>query len=165
MNGSDRAIRLALAMGVAGCLACGESRSDPHLFDAVAAAAESVRSDVGDHSRAGSAHIVERLRAFDAEIAAIEHHVRGRRDKTAMNAFAAGAEAYKYWLRYRDLDAGAAGDMILLRGANRPIAFRYGIPIEERGGGRWVNRKIALRMFAAKADAELNAAMQLVYAK
>jgi len=52
--------------------------------------------------------------------------------------------------------------MLLLTGANRPIASRYGLPMESRGGGRWVDRTAAMRTFAEKAATELDRAGELL---
>ena len=76
----------------------------------------------------------------------------GMRLTVVGQAYAEAAEGYKYFLRFRDLDRDAVGGMVLLRGSNRPVAPRFGIPFEERGGGRRVNRKTAMSLFAARAD-------------
>ena len=155
MSASDRISLVVAAATVVGCLACGDSGVDPKKFDAVDAAAQSLRADVHAHSGAGSARFAELLEALQTQIAAVESRVSGRQEKALLKAYAEAAEAYKYFLRFRDLDRDAVGGMVLLRGANRPVALRFGIPFEERGGGRWVNRKTAMDIFAAKADAGL----------
>jgi hypothetical protein len=133
------------ATGVVCSLACGHSGFDPKKFDAVHVAAESVRADLN----------ADRLRLFGSEISLAQGRVTGGEEKAALDSYAQAAEAYKYLLRFREMDPDAPGGMVLLRGANRPIAMRYGIPIEERGGGRWVSKKAAMETFAAKADAAL----------
>jgi hypothetical protein len=52
--------------------------------------------------------------------------------------------------------------MVLLRGSNRPVASRYGLAMEERGGGRWVNRSIAMKVFREEAVRELGMATSLL---
>jgi hypothetical protein len=42
------------------------------------------------------------------------------------------------------------------------VAARYGVPMENRGGGRWVNRKIAMKILSDKADADLAEAHRLL---
>ena len=130
---------------IVGSLACGHSSFDAKKFTAVDVAAESVRADAS----------ADRLRVFDAEIAVTQGRVSGDEEKAAIESYARAAEAYKYLLRFREMDPDVAGGIVLLRGANRPVAMRYRIPFEERGGGRWVSRKAAMEIFAAKADEAL----------
>ena len=103
----------------------------------------------------------DRLATLGVEIAAVEGRVHGRREKAALASFVAAAEAYKNFLRFRDSDADAGG-MVLLRGASRPIALRYQLPIVERGGGRWVRKTTALDTFRARADTALADAAETV---
>jgi hypothetical protein len=103
------------------------------------------------------------LKGFETAIADADRRVSGGREKAALRSYADAAQTYRYFRRFRDLDRDAIGGMVLLRGSNRPVAFRYAIPFEERGGGRWVNRKKAMDIFAAKAAAELAAASRLVH--
>src|SRR5207253_9600859 len=113
---------------------------------------------VNESGGSGSTRFAALLRTVEAETAAVESHVRGRKEQAVLKLYGQAAESYRFFLRFRELDPGAAGGMLLLRGPNRPVAIRYGIPFEERGGGRWVNRKTAMQIFAAKAEDELTAA-------
>jgi hypothetical protein len=148
--------------GLTACLACGGSGIDPMKFAAVDAAGQAVRAET-HANETGPARLDDRLRTFEAAIADADRRVSGGRERTALRSYAAAAQAYHYFRRFRDLDRDAIGGMVLLRGANRPVALRYAIPFEERGGGRWVDRKRAMDMFAAKADAELATAARLVH--
>ena len=76
-------------------------------------------------------------------------------EKRRLRGYTEAAEAYRYLLRFRELEADGPAGTVLLRGSNRPVALRYNIPFEERGGGRWVNRKNAMAVFARRADAAL----------
>lgn len=151
-----------VAIGVAGCLACGESSVDAKTFEALRLSAQSMREDVKASHGAGTARSTGLLQALEAELAATETRVRGARERAALERYAEAAEGYRYFLRFRDLDRDAQGEMVLLRGSNRPVALRYGIPFQEKGGGRWVNRKTAMEMFAGRADAALAEAAALL---
>ena len=144
------------------CIACRGSGIDPMKFDAVDAAGQALRVEAHT-ADAGSARLDDRLKGFETAIADAHRRVSGGREKAALRAYADAAQTYQYFRRFRDLDRDAIGGRVLLRGANRPVALRYAIPFEERGGGRWVDRKKAMDVFAAKADAELAAASRLVH--
>jgi len=144
------------------CIACRGSNIDPRTFDAVEAAGQALRAEAYTND-AGSSRLDDRLKDFETAIADTERRVSGGREKAALRSYADAAQLYQYFRRFRDLDRDAIGGMVLLRGANRPVALRHAIPFEERGGGRWVNRKKAMDIFAAKADAELAAASRLVH--
>ena len=149
-------------ISLAGFIACSGPRLDPMKFDAVDAAGQAVRAEARTYD-AGTARFADRLKRFEAAIADADRQVGGSRERTALRSYADAARTYQYFVRFQDLDRDAIGGMVLLRGSNRPVALRYAIPFEERGGGRWVNRKKAMDMFAAKADAELAAAFRLVH--
>ena len=142
----------ALVLVLLGCLACADAPIDPRHFDALRVAMDSVRADIRS-TGAGSPHLQELLRTLDILLEAARRQVRGGREATVLRGYTEAAEAYRCLLRFRELEADGAGGTLLLRGANRPVALRYKIPFEERGGGRWVNRKNAMELFAKKADA------------
>ena len=162
MNVAERVGRVLAGICIVGGLACSDAGLDAKKFDAVQIAAQSVRADAHTNNSSGSARFGELLETLKSETAVAERLVDGRPEKAALRSYADAAEAYRYFLRFRDLDPGAAGDMILLRGSNRPVAIRYGIPREERGGGRWVNRKTAMAAFSTKADEALAEAARIV---
>jgi len=131
---------------LAACIACSGSGIDPMKFDAVDAAGQDLRAEAHTNDT-GSARFDERLKNFQTAIADADRRVSGGREKAALTSYADAAQMYQYFRRFRDLDRDAIGGMVLLRGANRPVALRYAIPFEERGGGRWVDRKTAMDMF------------------
>lgn len=155
----NRAFAIASLMA---CIACRGSNIDPRTFDAVDAAGQALRAESYTND-AGSSRLDDRLKGFETAIAEADRRVRGGREKAALRSYADAAQTYRYFRRFRDLDRDAIGGMVLLRGSNRPVAFRYAIPFEERGGGRWVNRRKAMDIFAAKAADELAAASRLVH--
>jgi hypothetical protein len=153
--------RALAVLNVLGCLACGNSGVDQKKFDALNVAAKALQVDA-NASGGASTHFAELLQQFQAEIAALNGRTRGRNEAAILNIYAAANDSYSYCLRFQRLDRDAVGGMVLLSGANRPVAARYALPTENRGGGRWVNRKIAMQMFVDKGEAELKKANRLV---
>src|SRR4051794_30171031 len=108
--------RAFAALSIAGCIACADSAVDTKKFEAVDAAAASLRMDAQAHSGIGSSRFVELLDALHVQIAALQKRVSGRHEKALLDAYAEAAEGYKYFLRFRELDRDAVGGMVLLRG-------------------------------------------------
>jgi hypothetical protein len=79
-----------------------------------------------------------------------------------LDAYRRAYENYEYFLRFKLLEREAVEGMVLLTGRNRPIASRYELPMESRGGGRWVNRQEAMRVFSDQAEREITAAATLL---
>jgi hypothetical protein len=142
-------VSVALTLGT---LACGGHEVDRTKFQSVDAMANALRMDLTESEGNGSARFAEMLGRFRAEISALEDRTAGSRERAVLSAFAGVAEEYGHFLRFKRLDADAVGDMVLLTGPNRPLASRYDIPMENRGGGRWVSRKHAMRVFAEQAE-------------
>jgi hypothetical protein len=154
--------RLLCVWVVFGSIACSNPTLDRVQFEAVDRAGQSLRLDVNTNEGLGSSRFPELLEQFHAEIAALDGRTTGRSEAAALGAYAAASESYGYLLRFQRLDRDAVGGMVLLTGSNRPVASRYGLPMETRGGGRWVNRRTAMKMFAEQAEAELSNANRLL---
>jgi hypothetical protein len=150
-------------MCVLGCVACDNSRIDAAKFTDVNAAASALKDDLND-SGGDSPQFVDLLKQLRLEISALENRTRGSGETAVLKAYAGAAEAYGHLLRFRLLETEAVGEMVLLRGANRPIASRYQLAMENRGGGRWVNRKDAMKVFRNHAERELTKAANLLAA-
>ena len=135
---------------------------NPAKFQAVERAGQLLQQDVRAAGGRGSSRFPELLEQFQGEIAALDGRTNGRNEADALKAYVAARDSYGYFLRFQRLDRDAVGGMVLLTGANRPIASRYELPMENRGGGRWVNRIAAMETFIEKAEAELNTASRLV---
>jgi hypothetical protein len=135
---------------------------DTTKFTNVTAAADALRADLTASGGAGSPQLVDLLKRFRLEISALEDRSAGSREKAVLKAYAGASEAYGYFLRFKVLDAEAVGEMVLLRGSNRPVASRYQLPMENRGGGRWVNRRDAMKVFRDQAEQELTTATNLL---
>jgi hypothetical protein len=153
------------AWTVLGCIACGVPALDGTKFQAVDRAGQLLRRDVNATNDLGSSRFPELLRRFQSEIAALDGRTHGRNEADLLKAYAAASDSYRYFLGFQALERDAVGGMVLLSGPNRPIASRYGLPMENRGGGRWVNRKTAMRMFIDQAEAELTHAGMVLDAR
>ena len=147
------------------CLACGNRSLDATKFRDVDAAARALMADVAANPPAGSPQFAELLKLLRAEITAVEAQTIGSRNDALLEAYSGASEAFGNILRFRLLDTEPAGDMVLLQGRNRPIASRNQLPMENRGGGRWVNRKAALELFCEQAQRQLAIAGNLLTAK
>jgi hypothetical protein len=146
-------------------VACGNDNLDRAKFDNLVAAGIALEMDLSGSDGAGSIRFPDLLKGFDDEIVALDGQVSGRRETAVLAAFATTREAYRYFRRFRDLDADAVQGMVLLKGANRPLASRYGLPMESRGGGRWVDRRFAMKVFADRAATEFSNARGLLVNK
>jgi hypothetical protein len=138
---------------------------DATKFDRAGAAAAALRMDVANSGAEGSARFDELLKQFRAEIAALQERTSGRREQAVLEAYRRAYENYDYFRRFKVLERDAVGGMVLLRARNRPIASRYKLPMENRGGGRWVNRKDAMKVFSDQAEREMTTAASLLSAK
>jgi hypothetical protein len=155
--------RALFVMCVLGCVACDNSSIDAAKFTNVNAAARALKDDLTD-SGGNSPQFVELLKQFRLEISALEDRTAGSRENAVLKAYAGASEAYGYFLRFKLLETEAVGEMVLLRGSNRPVASRYQLAMENRGGGRWVNRKDAMKVFRDHAERELTTAANLLAA-
>lgn len=150
------------AVASVSCLACAGPAINKAKFQAVDRAGQLLQQDVRAAGGRDSSQFPDLLERFQGEIVALDGRTNGRNEADALKAYGAARDSYAYFLRFQRLDRDAVGGMVLLTGANRPVASRYGLPMENRGGGRWVNRKIAMETFIEKAEAELNKASRMV---
>jgi hypothetical protein len=155
-------IRRLIAVSVLVSMSCANPPVDPKKFDAVDGAARAVQSDLTENDGNGSSPLSMLLQHLEREVAALDGRTNGRQEAAVLRAYASATEAYKYVLRFQLLERDAVKGMVLLSGSNRPIASRYGFPMENRGGGRWVNWKAALKILSDKADADLADAQRLL---
>ena len=111
----------AVSMALSGA-ACADAPIDPARFQGIDRAARSVQ--LGLNTSAESPRIPELLEHFQNEIAALDGRTSGRREAAALDTYASAAESFRYLLRFQRLDRETVGGMVLLTGANRPIAAR-----------------------------------------
>lgn len=162
----SRALRRTLcAVSVLVCASCGESRIDATKFSRVNATAAALKSAATDEGGSGSPEFGDVLMRFREEISVLEARISGRGEASVLAAYERAAENYQYFLRFERLDRDAVAGMVLLTGPNRAIASRYKLTMENRGGGRWVDRVDAMKVFSDQAERELATASQLLGAK
>jgi hypothetical protein len=120
-----------------------------------------VQTDLGENGRMGSSQFSMLLQRLEREISALHGRTNGRQEADVLDAYTSAAEAYRYFGRFQLLERDAVKGMVLLSGSNRPVASRYGFPMESRGGGRWVDRKAAMRTLSEHADVAVRHAREL----
>jgi hypothetical protein len=154
--------RAAGILGVWVCVSCGDGSIDATKFVEVDAAARALESDLIDSGGTGSAGFGALLKRFHAELSALEARTRGRGEEAVLDAYVRAYDNYQYFLRFKLLEQDAVSGMVLLRGRNRAIASRYRLAMQNRGGGRWVNREDAMKVFSDQADREVTMATNLL---
>ena len=144
-----------MAASTALAIGCGEGIQKTEL-DKFASDLAIVRADISSHGGEGSAKSADLVKQVEDELSALQSKAAGR-DKAVLKTYGPAIEAYSNFVRFKKLESETVSGMVLLRGANRPIAIRYSPPFEMRGGGRWVNRRAAMDFFRTRGDALLAA--------
>lgn len=149
------AVRLLVAAAVCVCVAgCGGV--DQQKFDRVFKAGKALQSEVqSSGSGPVRAELRDRLKEFDTEIDAVRDHTIGIHEADALKAYADAADAYRYFLRFRTLDAEEDTRQILLKGPNLEVATRYKLPVDTRSGTKSVNRAQAITILLQAAEQHL----------
>ena len=149
------AVRLLVAAAVCVCVAgCGGV--DQQKFDRVFKACKALQSEVqSSGSGPVRAELRDRLKEFDTEIDAVRDHTIGIHEADALKAYADAADAYRYFLRFRTLDAEEDTRQILLKGPNLEVATRYKLPVDTRSGTKSVNRAQAITILLQAAEQHL----------
>jgi hypothetical protein len=153
--------RSFLIIGIAVTAGCGSGTLDRTKFDSIRTAVDSIRSDLRRSDGIGSDRFSEALRQLEAEISSADSRTQGRREAAVLKSYASAAEMYRWFFRFKDLGAKEVDGMVLLTGRNRIGASRYEFPFENRGGGRWVNRRAAMKKLTDEAEAHLAEAERL----
>ena len=149
------AVRLLVAAAVCVCVAgCGGV--DQQKFDRVFKAGKALQSEMqSSGSGPMRAELRDRLKEFDTEIDAVRDHTIGIHEADALKAYADAADAYRYFLRFRTLDAEEDTRQILLKGPNLEVATRYKLPVDTRSGTKSVNRAQAITILLQAAEQHL----------
>lgn len=149
------AVRLLVAAAVCVCVAgCGGV--DQQKFDRVFKAGKALQSEVqSSGSGPVRAELRDHLKEFDTEIDAVRDHTIGIHEADALKAYADAADAYRYFLRFRTLDAEEDTRQILLKGPNLEVATRYKLPVDTRSGTKSVNRAQAITILLQAAEQHL----------
>ncbi len=148
--------RLLVAAAVCVCAAGCGGGVDQQKFDRVFKAGKALQSAV-QSSGSGPVHaeLRDRLKEFDAEIDAVRDHTIGIHEADAVKAYADAADAYRYFLRFRTLDAEVDTRQIVLKGPNLEVATRYKLPVDTRSGTKSVNRAQAITILLQAAEQHL----------
>jgi hypothetical protein len=144
--------RFALAALCALAVSCGGV--DKQKFDPVYKAGQALQAEVESNRGLPRPQARERLKQFDAEIAALRDRTIGRREADALQAYADAADAYRDFFRFRSLET--EGGQILLKGPNLEVATRYKLPVDSRNGSKWVNSGQAITILLQAAEQHLN---------
>jgi hypothetical protein len=146
---------IALAAFCVFVVACGGG-VDQQKFDAVYKAGSALQVEVQSSGKAPRPEARDRLKEFDAAIEALRDRTIGIHEADALKAYADAADAYRYFLRFRALDPEEGTTQIALKGPNIEVATRYKLPVDTRGGTKYVNRAQAITILLQAAEQHLN---------
>jgi hypothetical protein len=135
--------------------ACGGG-VDQQKFDAVNKAGNALQAEVQSSGTASRPEARDRLKEFDVAIEALRDRTIGIREADTLKAYADAADAYRYFLRFRVLEPEEGTTQILLKGPNIEVATRYKLPVDTRGGAKYVNRAQAITILLQAAEQHLN---------
>lgn len=149
-----RAVVVAVGVIAAcvGVVSCGGV--DRQKFDKVYNAGKALQAEVQAPTPSAS-KARDRLKEFDTEIAAVQDHLIGIHEVDALHAYSQAADAYRYFLRFRAMDADDNGGLVL-KGPNLEAATRFKLPIDTRNGAQWVNRGQAITILLQAGDQHLS---------
>jgi hypothetical protein len=152
---------LVLTVAIAASAGCDTTSLDTSKFDSIKIAVNSIQSDLDTTDGVGSDRFSDDLRQFEAEISTLQRRTLSRREAAVLNSYTSAAEMYRWFSRFKSLATDEVNGMVLLRGPYRVIASRYEFPFENRGGGRWVNRRAAMKRLTDEAEVNLADAERL----
>jgi hypothetical protein len=148
----------ALAALSAVLVSCGGI--DKQKFGPLHAAGQALQAEVESNRGLPRPQARERLKQFDAEIAALNDRTIGRAEADALHAYAEAADAYRDFFRFRTLET--EGGQILLKGPNLEAATRYKLPVDSRNGAKWVNSAQAITILLQAAEQHLDDGNRIV---
>jgi hypothetical protein len=133
---------------------------DRKKFDPLYKAGQALQAEVESNRGLPRPQARERLKQFDAEIAAMHDRTIGRGEADALQAYAEAADAYRDFFRFRT--AETQGGQILLKGPNLEASTRYKLPVDTRNGSKWVNSGQAITILLQAAEQHLNDGNRIV---
>ena len=148
--------RLSIASSLVCVLTVGCGGVDQQKFDGIYKAGKALQTEVDSTHGAPASPARDRLKEFDAAIDALRDHTVGRQESDALGAYAEAADAYRYFLRFRNIETEGGGSEIPLKGPNLEVATRYKLPVDTRGGVKSVNRAQAITILLQAAEQHLN---------
>lgn len=135
---------------------------DQKKFDQVYRAGKALQVEIESTGGSGGRRSDELLKQFKTEISAIYGRTKGAGEEAALRSFKEASDAYEHFLRFRFLDSDSVDGRILLMERNVDMAAIYKLPIEDRGGTKWVKSSIAIQTTHDAAEQRLAAANNLV---
>jgi len=157
---SRAAAAIALVVACAWAAACGGV--DRSKFDAVYKAGNDLQAELQASRGQPGAQARERLKTFDAEINALRERTIGKQEVEALKSYAEAADAYRYFLRFHGMDTEEGTSQIILKGPNLEVATRYKLPVDSRGGAKFVNRAQAVTILLQAGEQHLNDGNRIV---
>ena len=155
-----------LKRAVAFAAACVFSAScggvDRQKFDRVYTAGNALLAEVQSNVGRADAKARDRLKEFDAAIAALQDRAIGIQEVNALHAYSEAADAYRSFLRFRAIDVEADSREILLKGPNLEAATRFRLPVDSRGGKNVVDRARALTILLQAGEQHLSDGNRIV---
>jgi hypothetical protein len=143
--------------------ACGGV--DRQKFDAVYKAGSALQAELQSSHGLPGAQARDRLKEFDAEINALREKTIGTQEVEALKSYAEAADAYRYFLRFHAMETEAGSNQIVLKGPNLEIATRFKLPIDSRGGSKFVNRAQAITILLQAGEQHLADGNRIVNGK
>lgn len=151
------------ALAVTATSAC--NRFDAQRFEPAYRAGKAVEVHVDNTGGVNVADANRLLQQFQTEVSLLEGRARSERESGIVQALTASADAYKEFLRFRELDMRDAVDgRILLMGTLLDVAKKYEFPVERRGDTDWVSSGAALKLLLPIAKSKLAEAGRLINA-
>lgn len=160
MNNAARALALAAAcLWIASC-----GGFDRQKFDAVYKAGQALQDEVESSGGQPRSQARDRLKQLETEISALTDRTIGKRENDALQAYAAAADAYRIFLRFRGLSLApeAENGRIPLKGPDLQAATRYKLPVDRRDGVAWVNSAQAVTIMLQAGEQHLSDGNRLV---
>lgn len=143
--------------------ACGGV--DRQKFDAVYKAGRALQAELQASHGLPGAQARDRLKEFDTEVNALREKTIGKQEVEALTSYAEAADAYRYFLRFHGMATEAGTSQIALKGPNLEVATRFKLPIDSRGGSKFVNRAQAITILLQAGEQHLNDGNRIVARK
>jgi hypothetical protein len=160
MVNSGDIMKLAIVLAVACALIAACGGVDKQKFDGVSKAGKALQEEVQSSGGLPRSQSRDRLKALDAEVAALQDRTVGTREANALQAYTEAADAYRAFLHFRGLDVDHG--QILLKGTSIEMATRYKLPIDTRNGSKSVSSAQALTILLQAAEQHVNDGNRLV---
>lgn len=145
---------LGVAAACLSLVACGGV--DAQKFDAIYKAGKALQAEVQSSGNTPRLEARDRLKEFETAINALQGHTIGIKEADALHAYDEAADGYRQFLRFRAMETEEGTNQIALKGAPiLEVATRYKLPVDSRGGSKYVNRAQAVTILLQAAEQHL----------